>query len=355
MKKQNVLNLIKYYSEKNDNAFRNEAITIAKYFDNIGDYELSEYIMGLLYKSDTYMPQNINFDSEFLQKIEIKNLEPLYLPFKISEDIKGIINAINHKVGINKFIFEGLPGTGKTEATKNVARLLNRTLYMVKLENIIDSKLGQTNKNIINLFEEINNLPNIDKAIILFDEIDAIAMDRINPNDIREMGRATSTILKEIDKLAGINNDVVIIATTNLFSNFEKALTRRFDAAINFNRYEQKDLIEIAENYFSSFSKKFKDISKDTKLLKKILMLTKKLPYPGELKNLIKTSLAFSDVESEHDYLRRLYISLIGDLDNKDINKIHEEGFTIREIEKLKGKSKSNIARKLSQGELINE
>ena len=46
MKKQNVLNLIKYHVEKNENAFRNEAINIARYFDSIGDDQLSEYIMS---------------------------------------------------------------------------------------------------------------------------------------------------------------------------------------------------------------------------------------------------------------------------------------------------------------------
>ena len=48
MKKQNVLNLIKYHVERNENSFRNEAIVIARYFDSIGDYQLSEYIMGLI-------------------------------------------------------------------------------------------------------------------------------------------------------------------------------------------------------------------------------------------------------------------------------------------------------------------
>ena len=43
MKKQNVLNLIKYHVEKNENSFRNEAINIARYFDSIGDDQLAEY------------------------------------------------------------------------------------------------------------------------------------------------------------------------------------------------------------------------------------------------------------------------------------------------------------------------
>lgn len=355
MKKQNVLNLIKYHVERNENSFRNEAVAIARYFDSIGDYQLAEYIMGLISESNLYAPQSSDFESEFLKQIETRGVEALNLPLEISEDIKGIINAVNHNVGINKFLFEGLPGSGKTEAAKNVARLLNRSLFVVDFENLIDSKLGQTNKNITNVFKEINMIPNANKIVVLFDEIDVIALDRINSNDVREMGRVTSTILRELDRLTDLNKEIVIIATTNLYSNFDKALVRRFDAVINFNRYSEEDLIEVAEYYFSSFIKNFKGTSKDVRLFRKILKTTKKLPYPGELKNIIKTSLAFSDIGSEYDYLKRLYNNLIGNLEQKDLSKLYEEGFTIREIEKLKGESKSTVARKLNKEGADNE
>ncbi len=355
MKKQNVLNLIKYHVERNENSFRNEAVAIARYFDSIGDYQLAEYIMGLISESNLYAPQSSDFESEFLKQIETRGVEALNLPLEISEDIKGIINAVNHNVGINKFLFEGLPGSGKTEAAKNVARLLNRSLFVVDFENLIDSKLGQTNKNITNVFKEINMIPNANKIVVLFDEIDVIALDRINSNDVREMGRVTSTILRELDRLTDLNKEIVIIATTNLYSNFDKALVRRFDAVINFNRYSEEDLIEVAEYYFSSFIKNFKGTSKDVRLFRKILKTAKKLPYPGELKNIIKTSLAFSDIGSEYDYLKRLYNNLIGNLEQKDLSKLYEEGFTIREIEKLKGESKSAVARKLNKEGADNE
>ena len=355
MKKQNVLNLIKYHVERNENSFRNEAVAIARYFDSIGDYQLAEYIMGLISESNLYAPQSSDFESEFLKQIETRGVEALNLPLEISEDIKGIINAVNHNVGINKFLFEGLPGSGKTEAAKNVARLLNRSLFVVDCENLIDSKLGQTNKNITNVFKEINMIPNANKIVVLFDEIDVIALDRINSNDVREMGRVTSTILRELDRLTDLNKEIVIIATTNLYSNFDKALVRRFDAVINFNRYSEEDLIEVAEYYFSSFIKNFKGTSKDVRLFRKILKTAKKLPYPGELKNIIKTSLAFSDIGSEYDYLKRLYNNLIGNLEQKDLSKLYEEGFTIREIEKLKGESKSTVARKLNKEGADNE
>lgn len=355
MKKQNVINLIKYHVERNENAFRNEAINIARYFDSIGDEQLAEYIMSLIAESNLYTPQSSDFESEFLKQINTNVMEPLNLPTEISEDIKGIINAVNHNIGINKFLFEGLPGSGKTEAAKHIARLLDRTLFCVDFDNLIDSKLGQTNKNIASVFNEINMLPNSNRVVVLFDEIDVIALDRINSNDVREMGRVTSTILRELDRLTDLNKEIVIIATTNLFSNFDKALIRRFDAVINFNRYSKNDLIEVAEYYFSAFIKNFKGISKNTRLFKKILNASDELPFPGELKNIIKTSLAFSDINSGYDYLRRLYNSLIGNLDRTDINQLYEKGFTVREIEKLKGESKSTVSRKLNKEDETNE
>ena len=241
MKKQNVLNLIKYHVERNEIAFRNEAIEIAKSFDSVGDYELAEYIMGLITESNLYAPQASDFESDFLKTVDVSTITPLNLPSEITEDIKGIINAVHHNIGINKFLFEGFPGSGKTEAAKHVAKLLDRTLYYVNFDNLIDSKLGQTNKNITTVFSEINKIPYPEKTVILFDEIDVIALDRINNNDVREMGRATSTILRELDRLTDLNKEIVIIATTNLYQNFDKALTRRFDAVINFNRYSKQD------------------------------------------------------------------------------------------------------------------
>lgn len=349
MRKQNILNLIKYHVEKNENAFRNEAIEIAKRFDSIGDYQLAEYIMGLVAESNLYTPQASDFESDFLKTIDTKNLLPLNLPVEITEDIKGIINAVHHNIGINKFLFEGVPGSGKTEAVKHIARLLERALYYVDFDNLIDSKLGQTNKNISRVFQEINNLTHPDRTVILFDEIDVIALDRINQNDVREMGRVTSTILRELDRLTDLNKEIVLIATTNLFSNFDKALSRRFDAVINFNRYSKQDLVEVGEYFFSSYIKSFKNISKDVRLFRKILTISPELPYPGDLKNIIKTSLAFSDINNGYDYLRRLYNNLIGNLENMSINELYEQGFTVREIEKLKGESKSSVSRKLME------
>lgn len=345
MKKKNIIQLIKYYTEKNDAGFRNEAYEIAKEFDLSGDYQLAEYIMSLLSNVNTFVPQSSENTSPFFERIDINN-ELFLLPEKITNDLLGLVNAIDRNIGINKFLFQGNPGTGKTEAVKQLARILNREIYMVNFSSVIDSKLGQTQKNLSLLFKEINSFVQPNKVIVLFDEIDAFAMDRTNQNDLREMGRVTSSLLKEFDRM---NENIVLIATTNLYQHFDKALTRRFDSVIDFNRYSQEDLITIAEKLLNQYLDKLKLAKRDIRLFRKIIKLMPQLPYPGELKNLIKTSVAFSNTNDEMDYLRRLYYTVCNEKPD-DLKKLQMQNFTIREMEILVGRSKSSVARDLKAG-----
>lgn len=344
MKKKSVINLIKYHAENNDAGFRSEAYEIARYFDQAGDYQLAEYIMALMSNANTFIPQMGENETAMFEKIE-KISDPLWLPEDITQDLLGIVHAVAHNAGINKFLFQGAPGTGKTEAVKQLARILDREIYMVDFSAIIDSKMGQTQKNMSELFKEINSFVHPEKVIILFDEIDAVALDRTNANDLREMGRVTSSLLKNMDRM---DERIVLVATTNLFEHFDKALIRRFDSVIDFNRYSQDDLMEISEEYLNKFLTKFKLAKKDIRLFRKIMMLLSALPYPGELKNLIKTAVAFSDPDDEMDYFRRLYYMVTGEKP-ENIKKLQEQNFTIREIEILSKIPKSSVARELKE------
>lgn len=266
MKKKSVINLIKYHAESNDAGFRSEAYEIAKDFDQAGDYQLAEYIMALMSNANTFIPQMSENESAMFEKVE-KISDPLWLPDDVTQDLLGIVHAVAHNAGINKFLFQGAPGTGKTEAVKQLARILEREIYMVDFSAIIDSKMGQTQKNMSELFKEINGFVHPEKVIVLFDEIDAVALDRTNANDLREMGRVTSSLLKNLDRM---DERIVLVATTNLFEHFDKALIRRFDSVIDFNRYSKEDLMDISEEYLNKFLTKFN-------LAKKILDYLEKL------------------------------------------------------------------------------
>ena len=343
MKKKNVINLIRYYTEKNDPAFREEAYEIARDFDASGDFQLSEYIMALMSSANAFVPQMHEDQMTFFRKVAPSH-DSLPLPTPIEKDVIGIINAIQRNMGINKFLFQGAPGTGKTESVRQIARILERDLFCVDFDTIIDSKLGQTQKNIAALFDELNHFAHPEKILVLFDEIDAIALDRTNSHDLREMGRATSAILKGFDNL---NEQITVIATTNLFKHFDKALSHRFDLIVDFNRYTQEDLQEIAESLLNNFLDDFKIAGRNPRLFRKILGLNKKLPCPANLRKIIKADITFSDASIECDYLKNIYKSFVGSTPD-DLHKLQTQGFTVREIEILSGISKSQVSRILN-------
>lgn len=344
MKKKNVINLIKYYTERNDAAFRDEAYEIAVAFNRANDHELGDYVMALLSDKNTFVPQVLEDAPDYIRKVEQSTL-PLPLPECIKDELMGLVNAIGYTAGVNKFLFQGAPGTGKTESAKQLARILNRQLYVVDFDLLVDSKMGQTAKNIANLFSEINAIPYPEQIIVLFDELDSIALDRTNSRDLREMGRATSAVLKGLDNL---NSRIVLLATTNLFESFDKALIRRFDTVIDFNRYTQEDLAEIAEIILENLLQQFKFKGRNVRLFRKIIALMKPIPFPGELKNLIKTAIAFSNPHEDFDYLSRLFRQVMPGFSGeyKDLRAL---GFSVREIEVLSKVSKSTVSRTLME------
>ncbi len=345
MKKQNIINLVKYHTEQNNAAFVSEVSEIAREFDANGDYEVAQYLMDLVSNANVYIPQANYRNLQFLEKLEYSS-NPLMLPNIIEEDVIGIVRAIKNKTGMSKFLFYGAPGTGKTESAFQIARLLERDILSVHLEQLIDSRLGETSKNVARLFDEINHLM-YSKIIVIFDELDALVLNRSSINDLREMSRVTSTFLRELDSLS---DQIVVIATTNLFESFDKALSRRFDAVVSFDRYSKEDLIEIADAMLTSGIKKAVNSSQDIRLFNKILNRLPEVPYPGDMKQIIKTSIAFSDETSKYDYLRKIYLALNGNPKSVDIQNLSEQGFTTREIEILARIPKSSVSRKLKGG-----
>ncbi len=343
MKKKTIIDLIRYHVDKNEVAFREEAYEVAKYFDETGDFELAQYVMGLISKRDGYIPQEAEVLSDFFTKVALGGAS-IPLPGPIFEDILGIANAISKNAGINRFLFQGDPGTGKTETAKRLAKMLERELFVVDFSAVIDSRLGQTQKNIVQLFDEINNYRDKTKVIFLFDEIDALAMDRTNANDLREMGRATSTFLRCMDTLS---SEAVLLATTNLFNYLDSAIKRRFDAIVDFNRYTQKDTEDAALAIVNFYVDKYQAKGRKKSLIQKVLNLSPRTLTPGELKNLIKTAIVFSNNQEEYDYIRRFYRLLVPN--GMSIDELRAAGMTTRDIEVLTGVSKSQVARKLQK------
>ena len=350
MKKGLILELIRAHAEGNEAAFRSAAHQVMSEFESMGDHELAHFILAQLGETGTFEPQAIWVPeekaelSDFFCKVALPK-DPFPLPEAIRIDIEAVARVVGvcKEVPMNTVLFYGKPGTGKTEAAKHIARITGRELYLVDFARIVDCKLGQTAKNIRDVFKEINQAAKTERCIFLFDEIDALAMDRINQQDMREMGRATSTMLRCMDEL---DDNVFFIATTNLSEHFDKALLRRFDAEVNFDRYTEADKQQVAETLLDFYLKKFKRQGRNTAFFRKILAVAETLPMPGDMKNLIKRAIIFSDPEVKLDYLRVIYRDLAGGL-VPELAVLRAQGFSLREMEVLTGRSKSQIDRDL--------
>ena len=133
-------------------------------------------------------------------------------------------------------LFYGSPGTGKTETVYQLARETGRMIVSVDVSRIKDCFVGESEKNIKGLFDSYRSLVSASDVapILLFNEADAIfgvrkegatsAVDKME-NSIQNI------ILQEMESLDGI-----LIATTNLTDNLDKAFERRFLYKIRFGR-----------------------------------------------------------------------------------------------------------------------
>jgi len=331
MKKKNIINLIKYYAEDNDAGFRGEAYEIARDFERAGDCQLAAYVLALLSSVDVFLPQMGESPPLFLEKMEKKGGTPMF-PEVITRDLLGVVHAVGHNVGINKFLLQGASGTGKTEAVKQLARILGRDIYRVDTAAAVGTDSGQAQKNIAFLFKIINHFLHPEKVIVLFEGID------VSP-----------AMLKALD---GISDSMILIVETNCYPYIGQALTGKFDAVIDFNRYTREDLMEIAEGMLDKFLAGSKPSNRDIRLFRKLVGLLSPLPCPGELKSIIKTAVAFRNPEDVSDYFRRLYYGVCHKKP-EDLKELQSQKFTLREIEILVGKSKSSVARRLKEEEEI--
>lgn len=133
-------------------------------------------------------------------------------------------------------LFYGAPGTGKTETVLQIARQTGRDLMQVDIAGLRDKWVGESEKNIKEVFAHYRNLCQTCEVmpILFFNEADAIINKRTEnvEHSVDKMDNAMQNIiLQEIEDLDGI-----LIATTNLTSNLDKAFERRFLYKVEFHK-----------------------------------------------------------------------------------------------------------------------
>lgn len=187
---------------------------------------------GDMIRHEDISPKQLFYDESITAQIqELGGL----LDEKHYKDVYSRLKANGFRSGFT-CLFYGAPGTGKTETVLQLARQTGRDIVQVNVSEIKSMWVGESEKNIKNLFDlyrqkvkEMAIAP-----ILLFNEADAIigkrqegaerAVDKME-NSIQNI------ILQEMESLEGI-----LIATTNLAQNMDKAFERRFLYKIKFTK-----------------------------------------------------------------------------------------------------------------------
>ncbi|MDR1143330.1 MAG: AAA family ATPase, partial [Spirochaetaceae bacterium] len=136
-------------------------------------------------------------------------------------------------------LFSGPPGTGKTETAYQIARETDRDIFLVDIAETKSMWFGENEKRIKAVFDRYHSLiKSISPApILLFNEADAILGKRQELGDQRRGPAQTENaiqniILQEMENLDG----GILIATTNMTINLDKAFERRFLYKIEFEK-----------------------------------------------------------------------------------------------------------------------
>ena len=133
-------------------------------------------------------------------------------------------------------LFYGAPGTGKTETVYQLARRTGRDLMVVDVSQIKSCWVGESEKNIKAAFDRYRSYVRQSEPapILLFNEADAVLGIRQEgaQRAVEKMENSLQNIIQqEMEQLDGI-----MIATTNLTQNLDKAFERRFLYTIEFEK-----------------------------------------------------------------------------------------------------------------------
>ncbi|QDK82127.1 ATP-binding protein [Spirosoma sp. KCTC 42546] len=164
----------------------------------------------------------------------------LVLPTPIFTQIRDIEHWIHHydtlrtewqmshrlKPGY-RVLFYGPPGTGKTLTATLLGKYTNRDVYRVDLSLVVSKYIGETEKNLANLFDKAH----AKNWILFFDEADALFGKRTETRDAhdRYANQEVAFLLQKIEEFDGL-----VILASNLKNNIDPAFARRFQAMIHF-------------------------------------------------------------------------------------------------------------------------
>ncbi|WP_342154063.1 AAA family ATPase [Methylorubrum sp. SB2] len=150
----------------------------------------------------------------------------------------------------SKLLFCGPPGCGKTLCAEVFAAEMGLPLFVVKIDRLISSYLGETAANVRKIFEFARKQP----CALFFDEFDALARSRDDTSEHNELRRVVNSLLIFIDRL---RPNGFLIAASNLDQSLDPAIWRRFDEVIWFDKPDRPMIERFVKFKFKNVEASF--------------------------------------------------------------------------------------------------
>lgn len=140
----------------------------------------------------------------------------------------------------SRLLFHGPPGCGKTVSAMALASELGIPAYVVRFNALIGTYLGQTALNLREVFRYAAQT----RCVVILDEIDVLGKRRGSQMDVGELDRIVVGLMQELD-LAEPKG--LIVGASNLSSQLDDALWRRFDFQMEFPKPRSSEVTSFAQ------------------------------------------------------------------------------------------------------------
>lgn len=163
---------------------------------------------------------------------------------------------------VNRLLFYGASGTGKTYLTKALSNYMKYSMLYVDIAKSLSE--DTVAMNISNIFKIANKYG---KCIIFFDECDSIAWSRDSKSAEGGMvRRATNSLFQQLDQM---NKTNIFVSATNMLHRLDPAFERRFDMKFEFRRPD-KEIRDVVKKFlFKDFSLNIDVSSDDEQIVKR--------------------------------------------------------------------------------------
>ena len=248
--------LLLSHAEGDESSFRKAALQLASAESTAGHVRVAEEIRAIIAKmpATSIRKQGPVVDiaaprGELADILEgghrEERLRDIVLRPQVEDTLRRVLSENRSRARLERFgvsprrrlLFHGTPGCGKTLGAAVLAGEMGLPLMTVRFDALFSRFLGATAVQLRAIFAEMPRRP----GVYLFDEFDSVAKARGDSQDVGEMNRVVTAFLQLVD--ADVSGSI-LVAATNHVELLDRAVFRRFDVIVPF---EKPTLEQIAE------------------------------------------------------------------------------------------------------------